>query len=89
MNIILALLPAIGWGVIPLIVSKVKDSHPANQILGVGIGATGTLGIAATQAILKNTNDNLTLFSHSADRIRITDPSYEHFQLQGSAFILQ
>lgn len=40
MNIITALLPAIGWGVIPLIVSKVKNSQPTNQILGVGIGAT-------------------------------------------------
>lgn len=47
MNVILALLPAIGWGVIPLIVSKVKDSHPANQILGVGIGAT-IVGIIVT-----------------------------------------
>lgn len=40
MNIVIALLPAIGWGVIPLIVSKVKNSQPTNQILGVGIGAT-------------------------------------------------
>ena len=47
MNVILALLPAIGWGVIPLIVRKVKDSHPANQILGVGIGAT-LVGIIVT-----------------------------------------
>lgn len=40
MNVIIALLPAIGWGVMPLIVSKVKNSQPTNQILGVGIGAT-------------------------------------------------
>lgn len=39
MNILLALVPAIGWGVIPLIVNKVKNSQPANQILGVGTGA--------------------------------------------------
>lgn len=47
MNVILALLPAIGWGVIPLIVGKVPNSHPANQILGVGIGAT-LVGIIVT-----------------------------------------
>lgn len=47
MNIILALLPAIGWGLIPLIVGKVPNSHPANQILGVGIGAT-LVGIIVT-----------------------------------------
>lgn len=47
MNIITALLPAIGWGVIPLIVSKVKNSQPTNQILGVGIGAT-IVGIIVT-----------------------------------------
>ena len=47
MNVILALLPAIGWGVIPLIVGKVPNSHPANQILGVGFGAT-LVGIIVT-----------------------------------------
>lgn len=41
------------------------------------IGATGTLGQAATQAILENTNDYLTLFSRSADRINIADSSRE------------
>lgn len=41
------------------------------------IGATGTLGTAATQAILKNTNDNLTLFSRSANRLQIVDPNRE------------
>lgn len=39
MNILIALLPAIGWGLIPLIVNKVPKSKPVNQILGVGIGA--------------------------------------------------
>ncbi|TSO26396.1 GRP family sugar transporter [Lactobacillus sp. LL6] len=47
MNVLLALLPAIGWGIIPLIVRKVKNSQPANQILGVGIGAT-LVGIIVT-----------------------------------------
>lgn len=41
------------------------------------IGATGTLGRAATGAILENTNDNLTLFSRSANRLSVTDPSRE------------
>lgn len=40
MNIILALIPAIGWGIMPLIADKIKDSKPANQMLGVGIGAS-------------------------------------------------
>lgn len=49
MNILIALLPAIGWGLIPLIVGKVKNSQPTNQILGVGIGAT-IIGIIVTIA---------------------------------------
>lgn len=35
------------------------------------IGATGTLGSAARQVILTNTDDKLTLFSRSADRLQI------------------
>lgn len=49
MNIIIALLPAIGWGVMPWIVNKVPASKPANQILGVGLGAT-LVGIIVTIA---------------------------------------
>lgn len=41
------------------------------------IGATGTLGSAATQAILDGTDDQLTLFARAASRIRVTDPSRE------------
>ena len=47
MNIIIALLPAIGWGVMPWIVNKVPNSKPANQIFGVGMGAT-IVGIIVT-----------------------------------------
>lgn len=47
MNTIIALLPALGWGIIPLIVGKVKNGHPTNQILGVGLGAT-IVGIIVT-----------------------------------------
>ena len=47
MNIIIAFLPAIGWGVMPWIVNKVPNSKPANQILGVGMGAT-IVGIIVT-----------------------------------------
>lgn len=47
MNIAIALLPAIGWGIIPLIVNKVPNSKPVNQILGVGLGAT-LVGIIVT-----------------------------------------
>lgn len=39
MNILLALLPAIARGIIPIIVNKVPNSKPANQILGIGVGA--------------------------------------------------
>lgn len=41
------------------------------------IGATGTLGSAARQAILDGTDDKLTLFARSANRIRISDGSRE------------
>lgn len=47
MNILIALLPALGWGILPLIVNKVPNSKPSNQILGVGIGAT-IVGIIVT-----------------------------------------
>jgi glucose uptake protein len=40
MNILLALVPAVGWGLIPLITGKVPHSQPTNQILGVGLGAS-------------------------------------------------
>lgn len=49
MNIIIALLPAIGWGIMPWIVNKVPASKPSNQILGVGLGAT-LVGIIVTIA---------------------------------------
>lgn len=38
MSILVALIPAIGWGIVPLIVNKVKG-RPVNQILGMGLGA--------------------------------------------------
>lgn len=41
------------------------------------IGATGTLGSAARQAILDETDDQMTLFARSANRIRISDSSRE------------
>lgn len=41
------------------------------------IGATGTLGTAATKAILSGTDDHLTLFARSASRINVTDPDRE------------
>lgn len=41
------------------------------------IGATGTLGTAATQAFLTNSDDKLTLFARSATRINIQDESRE------------
>lgn len=41
------------------------------------IGATGTLGSAARQAILDGTDDKLTLFARSTNRIRIIDDNRE------------
>lgn len=37
------------------------------------IGATGTLGRAATKTLLAETDAHLTLFSRSADRLPVTD----------------
>lgn len=41
------------------------------------IGATGTLGGAARQAILDETDDQLTLFARSANQIQVSDPNRE------------
>lgn len=41
------------------------------------IGATGTLGTAATQALLVGSDDHLTLFARSANRIQIEDDERE------------
>lgn len=41
------------------------------------IGATGTLGSAARQAILTGTDDQLTIFARSAGQIRVNDPDRE------------
>jgi Putative glucose uptake permease len=38
MNILIALIPALGWGIQPLILGKI-GGKPSNQILGTGIGA--------------------------------------------------
>lgn len=39
MNIVIALIPALGWGTMPLITGKVGGS-PVNQIFGIGAGAS-------------------------------------------------
>ena len=39
MNYLLALIPAIGWGIMPLITSKIGGST-INQMFGIGAGAT-------------------------------------------------
>lgn len=58
MNIGLALIPALAWGIVPLMVSKVPHSKPTNQILGMGLGAIVvgmivalTRGVVASPAI--------------------------------------
>lgn len=59
MNIIIALLPVIGWGIVPLIVNKVPNSKPFNQILGVGLGAS-LVGIIVT--LIQRPAMNLPIF---------------------------
>lgn len=39
MNILIALIPALGWGTMPLITGKIGGS-PVNQIFGIGAGAS-------------------------------------------------
>lgn len=41
------------------------------------IGATGRLGRAATQTLLTETDDHITLFARSAANLRVTDPARE------------
>lgn len=41
------------------------------------IGATGTLGTAVTQNVLNKTDDHLTLFARSANRINVQDDNRE------------
>lgn len=50
MNILIALIPAIGWGFMPLITGKIGGS-PANQMFGIGAGATivGLISYLITQ----------------------------------------
>ena len=38
MGILIALIPAIGWGIQPLVLKKI-GGRPTNEILGTGIGA--------------------------------------------------
>lgn len=47
MNIILALIPALCWGSVPLIEKKVPNSKVTNQVLGQGLGAA-LIGIIVT-----------------------------------------
>lgn len=50
MNILIALIPALGWGIMPLITGKVGGS-PVNQMFGIGAGATiiGLISYLVTQ----------------------------------------
>lgn len=50
MNILIALIPAIGWGTMPLITGKIGGSA-ANQIFGIGAGASiiGLIAYAITK----------------------------------------
>lgn len=50
MNILIALIPALGWGIMPLITGKIGGS-PVNQMFGIGAGATivGLVAYIVTQ----------------------------------------
>lgn len=58
MNILIALIPALGWGIFPLIAGKIKNGQPANELMGLGTGAL-------IVGIIHPTNSNLTIFSLS------------------------
>lgn len=45
MNVLIALIPTLGWGTMPLITGKVGGS-PVNQIFGIGAGAS-IIGLGA------------------------------------------
>ena len=62
MNILIALIPALGWGIFSLIAGKIKNSHPANELMGLG---TGALIIGIITAIIHPTSSNITSFSLS------------------------
>lgn len=62
MKILIALIPAIGWGIVPLIVNKVPKSRPANQIFGLGLGAT-IVGIIVTLATHPHMSVNIFALS--------------------------
>lgn len=53
MKILIALVPAIGWGIMPLITGKVGGS-PVNQIFGIGAGASiiGLLAFFLTKPVV-------------------------------------
>lgn len=56
MNILIALIPAIGWGVMPLITGKIGGT-PVNQMFGIGAGATivGVIAFLITQPTVSTT----------------------------------
>ena len=58
MNILIALIPALGWGIFPLIAGKIKNGQPANELMGLRTGAL-------IVGIIHPTNSNLTIFSLS------------------------
>lgn len=59
MNILLALIPAIGWGIQPLLLAKI-GGKPSNQILGTGVGAL-FIGLAI-QLILRPASVSASVF---------------------------
>lgn len=61
MNILIALLPAIGWGCMPLITGKVGGS-PVNQMFGIGAGAS-IIGLIAYFITGQNTTPAAFWFS--------------------------
>ncbi len=62
MNILLGLLPALAWGVMPLVVSRIGGT-PANQILGTTVG---TLAVAAASLMFHHPDISTGVFLLSA-----------------------
>lgn len=61
MNILIALIPAIGWGVVPIITGK-SGGSAANQIFGIGAGAT-IVGLVAYLITNPNVSPKVFWFS--------------------------
>lgn len=62
MNWIIAFLPALGWGLIPIISGKIHNSKPMNEIYGTGLGAV-IIGIIFALMVHQNISIGIFLLA--------------------------